>query len=122
ALSREHARRCARDPGAHLGRRLVVAERRVEKDLRVGPRELEERDSAASSGKRPRSLQVRDVAGARDGWNAPERDVLHVTDQGDAHARRSVERISGIGGNVRLSAAPRLVPGRGDLWTLSSTG
>src|SRR5207245_7251553 len=40
---------------------------------------------ATASGKRPRPLQVRDVSGARDCGNAPERDVLHVTDHGDAH-------------------------------------
>jgi hypothetical protein len=75
-----------RQEGRDLRRRLVVAQRGEEQDLRRRARQLRESDAAAAAGKDALILQVRDLARARNRRDPPERDMLDVTDDRDPHS------------------------------------
>ena len=103
------------DTRAHLGGGLVVAQCREQVHLAGRLRQLEEGDAAAASRKGAQVGRVRDVARSRDARHAPQRDVLDVPDDRDAHRAADLSGPSAAGiRRARFrktgSAAPRAAP------------
>jgi hypothetical protein len=79
----------------HVGRRIVVAERREHVHLGAALRQLRERDAAAPTGDPDRLVEVQDVARRRQRRHARDRDVLDVPDHRDARRRGHPRGCSG---------------------------